>query len=201
MSPECRSAARSPSPWLLPRRCELLRHQVVVDRALDATEHAERHRTVGVVRDAGEPEREARLRARRVVDEERVLARLGDVDHAQRPVRVLDDALLALGAEPDPLAVLEVDAVALLLAHVVERAVVVDVAVLEDLDERRAAVARRRAEDVREAFLVGVDRARDERRLGADRHGQRVERMVERAHRRRLRHLAEFATWASTGPW
>ena len=127
-----------------------------------------------------------------VVDEERVLPRLGDVDDAERAVRVLLDAALALDAEADPLAVLEVDPVPLLLAHDVERAVVVDVAVLEDLDECRPAVPRRRAEDVREALLVGVDRARDERRLCADRHRERVEGMVERAERSRLRDLPEL---------
>ena len=51
---------------------------------------------------------------------------------------------------------------------------------------------RRSAEHVREPLLVRVDRTRDERRLGADRDRERVERVVERAERRRLRHLAEL---------
>ena len=39
-------------------------------------------------------------------------------------------------------------------------------------------------------WLVGVDRARDEARLRTDRDRQRVERLVDRPERRRLRHLA-----------
>ena len=48
------------------------------------------------------------------------------------------------------------------------------------------------AEHLRESLLVRVERPCDERRLGADRDGERVERMVERPHRRRLRHLSEL---------
>ena len=114
------------------------------------------------------------------------------VNDARRPVRVLHDALLPLGAEADRRAALQVDPVPLLLAHEVEGVVVVDVAVLEDLDESRAAVPSGRAEHLGQPLLVRVDRARDERRLGSDRNRQRVERVVERPHRRRLRHLAEL---------
>ena len=91
------------------------------------------------------------------------------------------------------LAVLQVEPVLLVVADEVERAVVVDVAVLEDLDERRAAMRGRAAQDVGQALLVGVDRARDERRLGAEREAERVERVVDAAVRRRAGDLALLA--------
>ena len=58
-----------------------------------------------------EREREARVGAVGVVDEQRVLADLGDVDDPQRAVRSRHDAALALRAEADRLAVLEPDLV------------------------------------------------------------------------------------------
>jgi len=44
-------------------------------------------------------------------------------------------------------------------------------------------------EDLDELLLVSVDRPADKRRLGTDRDRQRVERLIDRAVRRRLRHL------------
>ena len=151
---ERREVALAP---LLPRRVELLAHEIVVDRLLERAEDTERHGSVRLVRDPRQCEREARLGVCGVMDEERVLAGLRDVDDPQRAVGVLLDAPLALDPEADPFPVLEVDAVALLLTDDVEGAVVVDVAVLEDLDERGATVPRRRAEHVRQALLVRVD--------------------------------------------
>jgi hypothetical protein len=49
-----------------------------------------------------------------------------------------------------------------------------------------------RAQHLGQVLAVGVDRAGDERRLGAERQRDRVERVVERAHRRRLGDLAEL---------
>jgi hypothetical protein len=43
---------------------------------------------------------------------------------------------------------------------------------------------RRSAKDVGQPGLVGVDRAGDERRLGAERDAQRVERIIDAAERR-----------------
>src|SRR5207245_1991057 len=107
-----------------------------------------------------------------------------------RAVASLAEAVLrALLAPADRLAVLEVDPVLLLLAHEVERVVVEDVAVLEDLDERAAAMLRRAAQDVLEVGAIGVDRPGYERSLRADGERQRIERPVQRPHRRRLRHL------------
>ena len=91
----------------------------------------------------GEGEGQARIVALGVVDEDRVLADVGDVDEPQLAVGAHHDAALAVGAEADRLAVHEVDhhlVAGLLLGDVVELAVVEHVAVLVDLDERRAAV-------------------------------------------------------------
>ena len=129
---------------LLTRCLELLAHQVVVDRLLDGAKDAERHGAVRLPGDARQGEGEARLAVVRVVDEQRALPRLGDVDDASRPVRVLDEAALTVGTESNRLSTLEVDPLRLVLANL-ECAVVVDVAVLEDLDERRTAMPRRGA--------------------------------------------------------
>ena len=75
----------------------------------------------------------------------------------------------------------------------VERAVVEDVAVLVHLDERRAAVLVGPREHLGHVLAVHVVRAGDERRLRAERDRDRVERVVERAERRRLRDLAHLA--------
>jgi hypothetical protein len=97
----------------------------------------------------------------------------------------VDDA-----GRPELLAVLEIGARILVLADVRELSVVVDVAVLEDLDERRPAVMRGAAEHLGQAGLVDVERAGDEGRAGAERERQRVERIVDAPHRRRPRDLA-----------
>ena len=76
---------------LLARRLELLAHEVVVDRLLEGAEDSERHGAVRLPGDPRQGEGEARLAVVRVVDEQRVLPDLGDVDDASRPVRVLDD--------------------------------------------------------------------------------------------------------------
>ena len=82
---------------------------------------------------------------------------------------------MSIGAEADRLAVVEVDHH--LFAHlatgdVVEGAVVEDVAVLEDLDERRALVGVRLAEDLDHVLAVEVVGACDEAGLGAERHAR-----------------------------
>ena len=90
------------------------------------------------------------------------------------------------------LTVLEIEPVLLRVADEVERVVVVDVAVLEDLHERRPLVRGGAPQHVRQPRLVGVERPRDERRFGAEGERKRVERVVDRAHRRRARHLPLF---------
>src|SRR3954471_22885542 len=84
---------------------ELRRDELVVAVARDVTEDPQGHRAVGRVRDTRERERGRKIRL--VVHDARVAGRL---------------------------AVPQVEAVLLLVPHEVERAVVVDVAVLEDLD-------------------------------------------------------------------
>ena len=74
-----------------------------------------------------------------------------------------------------------------------ERAVVEDVAVLVDLDERRPLVRVGTAERLRHVLAVHVVRAGDERRLCAESQRQRVEGLVDRAERRGLRDLADLA--------
>ena len=190
---------RPAAPW---RLVELLRHQLVVDRPLDRRGRR----------------RPAPRRPRRASGATEANASDGSGVRSSwtssassptsatsppapsRPARARTPAL-ALVAEADRLAVLQVDAVR---------------------PCRRARRRRRRrcrccssgrsrrtpcpwcsaacAQHLGQPLLVRVDRARDERRLGAERDRQRVERMVERAHRRRLRHLAELGSSASTGP-
>ena len=58
-----------------------------------------------------------------------------------------------------------------------------------------------RTERFHHVLAVEVMGAGDEAGFGAERHGQRVERRVDRSHRSRLGDLADLATWASTGPW
>jgi hypothetical protein len=72
----------------------------------------------------------------------------------------------------------------------VEGAVVEDVAVLVDLDQRGAAVLGRRAQHRGQVLAVGVDGAGHEGGLGAERQRERVERRVQRAERRGLGDLA-----------
>src|SRR5215217_996951 len=101
-----------------------------------------------------------------VVDEQAALVRR---DELARAILAELDAALALGPEHNRLAVDQPDLVLRLLLDRVEGAVVVDVAVLVDLDERRALVHGRPAEDLGQVLLVGVDRAPYESRLGAQR--------------------------------
>ena len=87
------------------------------------------------------------------------------------------DALVAVLAEDHRLAVLEHEhpvLADLAVGEVAPGAVVEDVAVLEDLDERRAVVAAGPLERLLEVLGVGVDRAGDERRLGGEGDRQRL---------------------------
>ena len=130
------------------------------------------------------------------MDEQRVRAYVGDqrgLDAAG--LGVADQALGTFDAEPDRLAVLERDdrvGLGVLALDRVERAVVEDRAVLVDLHERRAAVRGRRREHRGEVLAVGVDGPGHEAALGAQRQRDRVERVVDRAHRGGLGDLAGF---------
>jgi hypothetical protein len=130
------------------------------------------------------------------VDDQAVGADARDRRDRQRAVVVAHDAELAVHAEAERLAVDERDAVGVglvAIGEVVEGAVVEDRAVLQHLDERRAAVLGSGAQDLDEALLVAIDGAGDERRAGADGERQRIERRVDRAGGRRLGDLADLA--------
>ena len=112
-----------------------------------------------------ERERERRIGAGLVVHEELVVADVGDAHDLRLAELVHHDAHLAVGAEADRLAVLQVDehvGPGVLVEDRVERAVVEDVAVLVHLDERRALVLVRPAEHLRHVLAVHVVRAGDE---------------------------------------
>ena len=111
----------------------------------------------------------------------RLVRHVNELDAAVRP---LPDAPFILLTEPNRLPVLEVDPVRLVLADEVEGAIVVDVAVLKDLDERAPAMCGCSSQRFRQMRTIRVDRARHERRLRANRERQRIERPIQRAHRR-----------------
>ena len=124
-----------------------------------------------------------------------VLADVGDQREARIALVVHGHALLVVGAEPDRLTVLQRDqhvGPVLLAGDPLERTVVEDVAVLEDLHERGAVVIVRPTERLDHVLAIHVVRAGDERRLRPERDRQRVERMVERPERRRLRDLPDL---------
>ena len=130
-----------------------------------------------------------------VVHDEVLFAGLLDVDDLNRGAAAKPDPLFVVRAEADRLLVLETDLVlgfVLLAGDEVERTVVEDVAVLVDLDERRAAVRGGRFQDARQMLPIDVQRARDEGGLGSERQRDGVEGPVERAERRRLRHFADL---------
>ena len=132
-----------------------------------------------------------------VVDQNIVLgdAVLADGHHFEAERGAVEtEALVAVLAEYQLLAVLDLDlriGRRRLVGPARERAVVVYDAVLDDLQERRAAMGVRPLEHLRKVLLVGVDRARDEAGAGAEREHGRVDRRVDRALRGRRRARAE----------
>ena len=151
---------------------DLALHLGGVLEALDGPEHADRRGLVGAAGQAGEQERDARVDAGLVVDEQGVLADVGHVDDAGAGLGVEHHAPLLLGAEPDRLAVLERDQHLVadrLGGDALEGGVVEDVAVLEDLDERGALVLVGAAERLDHVVAVHVVGAGHEARLGAER--------------------------------
>src|SRR5260370_41501844 len=97
------------------------------------------------------------------------------------------ESLVAVLAEDERLAVFEhqlMIGLDLLVADVVEGAVVENVAVLGDLDERRAAMPMSAFERIAEVLLLDIDGTRNERRMGSQSHRQRIEGKVHRAERR-----------------
>ena len=127
---------------------ELLADAGAVVRPLDGAEDADRASASGRRVDS-RARANARLGSSRWASWTRMASSpdVGHLDDAQLPVGAHHHAPVAVGAEADRLAVHERDQhllAALPAGDVLERAVVEDVAVLEDLDERRAAVGVRR---------------------------------------------------------
>src|SRR2546428_10356389 len=94
------------------------------------------------------------------------------------------DAAVAVLAENERLAVFEHELMVgldRLVANFLESVVVEDVAVLEDLDKRRAAVIVGAFKNFAEMLLLDVDSTRDECRMCAERDGNRIEREINRA--------------------
>ena len=172
---------------------DLLHQELVVHRFLDGAEDTHRRREVGRSHAAQEVG-QRRLGRALVVDEERVLAHVRDVHHLGRePVQA--DALLHVLAEQERFPVLQEEHVvglAVGLGEVVPGAVVEDHAVLLDLDQARAAVARGAVEHRGHVLLERGHRPGDEARLGADRHAGRVDRVLDRAVGARLGALADL---------
>ena len=157
MSPDVQEGGEVAFPALRARVVDLTLEQVVVHGLLDVTEHSDGRHADGRQRQPAEREGQARLGVVLVVDEQRVLPHLVDRDDLGGAVLADAHAALTVGAEAHGLAVPEVDAVLLGVAHRLERVVVVDVAVLEDLDERRAAVCRRPSQHLGHVLAIGVD--------------------------------------------
>ncbi len=129
------------------------------------------------------------------MDEDALEADALDVDHLQAALRILSHSTPTTG-EHDRFAVLQVDQHLLadvLLGEGVPGAVVEDVAVLEHLDEGRSLVIVRPLEHLHHVLAVHVVGAGDERRLGAQRQTQRVERLIHRSVGGRLGDLADLA--------
>ena len=104
-----------------------------------------------------------------VVHEQPVLADVGDLDDLALAELVEDHAALVVGAEADRLAVVQLDehvGARFLGGDPLERAVVEDVAVLVDLDERGALVLVRAPERLQHVLAVHVVGAGHERGLG-----------------------------------
>jgi hypothetical protein len=131
-----------------------------------------------------------------VVDDQTVDANVFDTHDLCFAEFVHHDTELLLATEANRLAVLEVDqhvGPGVFVEDRVERTVVEHVAVLIHLDERGTRVLVRACEHLDHVLAIHVVRAGDEARLRTDRDRDRVERVVERTKRRRLRDLADLA--------
>jgi len=133
----------------------------------------------------------------RVVDVAEFFGHVRRVGDLQRPVELHGHAPLAVRPERHRLPVFQPDLVLgrprRLLSQEVERPVVEDIAVLVDLDEGRSLVGAGGPQHVQQVLAVVVDRAGHERGFGPQRQRHRVEGMVERTERGRLRDLPLLA--------
>src|SRR5262249_10064639 len=148
------------------------RYLVAIGRAVDGPEHTDGRRLVGTASETRQHERQARRFALFVVYENRVFADIGDVDDLGEALTGEHHALFEVGTEANGLTVLqgnEMRRPRFFRRDLLEGAVVEDVAVLVDLDERRTAVIVRAAERLHHVLAVHVVRASHERGLRAQR--------------------------------
>src|SRR5437764_1146374 len=138
---------------------QLVLHGIAVRGAVDGPEDADGCRLEGPARQTGEHERQPRLVTLLVVDEDLVLAHLGHVDDLRSALAVEDHTPGPVGSEANGLAVLERDqhlGPCFARRDLLEGAVVEDVAVLVDLDERPALVVVGPAERLHHVLAVHV---------------------------------------------
>src|SRR5512139_4109359 len=105
------------------------------------------------------------------------------------------DPLITILAENERLVVLEHELMigfGFLLRERAERPIIENVAILQDFDERRAAVLEGPADQVLQMFGLDVDAAGDEGAVGTESDRHRVERMIGRAEWRRFGDLAQL---------
>src|SRR5262245_32525370 len=171
----------------------LLKDEILVDRRVDRCEHADRNRKA---RREEVGEKLGGVHVGLVVDPEGALGHVLGTDDLRGDALHDECAPIVRRSKEQRLAVLEPELVLHLRLAVVDdvpREIVVDVAVLEDLDEPGPLVGGRPLEHLVHVRDVPVDRACHERRATAERERQRVDRAIDRADGRRLRHLAELA--------
>src|SRR4029453_15678627 len=171
----------------------LLEDEVLVDRRLDRREHADRNRKV---RREEIGDALGGVYVRFVVNPEGALGHVLGADDLRADALHDERAPVVRRPEEQGLAVLEPELVLdfrLAVVNDVPREVVVHVAVLEDLDEPGALVGGRPLQHLVHVRDGPVDGPRYEGRAAAERERERIDRTVERAHRCRLRHLAELA--------
>ena len=105
------------------------------------------------------------------------------------------NALAAALSETNRLAMLQADPILIAqgaVAKALQHVVVEDNAVLQDLDEGRPPMARRRLDRLAKMRLVGDYRAGDKGRFGGQRDFDRMDRLLDGAQGTGLRLLAEL---------
>src|SRR5262249_50306268 len=135
-------------------------------------------------------------RVMRIVDHEvRFRDAVAELDDFDVAVGLAADALVAIFAEDQRLAMFELDdvfAASVLFRDAGPGAVIKDVAVLQDLDEGGAMMRGSLLESFFQVGLEDVDGAGDEGGFGTDGEGDWIERAIERAVRRGLCFFANF---------
>ena len=128
-----------------------------------------------------------------IVLQDRLESDLGNLDDAQMSVGTHHHSGVTVLTEHDWLTVAKVDhhlAASFASGDFVVGAFVEDVAVLQDLNERCAAVGVRRAKCLHHVLAIEVVSSSHKPSFGTERQRQRTERMVDGPHRCRLGHLA-----------